>query len=141
MSRRHPRSDPVWVFDVDGTIADSLTGTSLRPGTGELLGALVDAGCSILLWSAGGADYARRKAELLGIDGYVAGYHAKGVRRGGRYEPAFLVDWAEATFVDDHPEDLAPGLLVLPVRPYLSHNPHDSALCRITPPARQHEPG
>src|SRR5581483_7077971 len=32
-----PVAAAVWVFDVDGCIVDSLTGTSLRPGARELL--------------------------------------------------------------------------------------------------------
>ena len=48
----------VWVLDVDGTIVDSLTGTSLRPGSAELLASLREVGVRTILWSAGGADYA-----------------------------------------------------------------------------------
>ena len=40
-----------------------------------------------------------------------------------------------AVFVDDRPEDLAPGLDVLSVSPYLSEDPHDHgyARCRSGP--------
>jgi len=56
----------VWVFDLDGCIVDSLTGSSLRPGTVELLEGLRRAGVTTVLWSAGGADYATKRAESSG---------------------------------------------------------------------------
>lgn len=118
-----------WVFDVDGCLIDSLTGTSLRPGAQELL-AHLGSGSRIILWSAGGADYARARAEQFGVDGHISGYFAKGGRDGdGHYVTGHLaVDPDRAVFVDDRPEDLAPDLEVLAVSPYLSEDPYDHAL-------------
>ena len=45
---------PVWVFDVDGCLVDSLTGTSLRPGAATLLAGLRARGRTVIVWSAGG---------------------------------------------------------------------------------------
>jgi hypothetical protein len=65
-------SDAVrWLFDVDGTLIDGVTGRSLRPGARELLMALRDRGVAVLLWSAGGAEYAWRRAEDTGIGDLV----------------------------------------------------------------------
>jgi long-chain acyl-CoA synthetase len=130
--RAAPGSPPAvdcWVFDVDGCLVDSLTGTSLRPGARELLAHLAR-GTRIILWSAGGGDYARARAEQLGVDGHVSEYFSKGGRDGdGRYRIAHLpVDPGRAVFVDDRPEDLAHHVEVLAVSPYLSDDPHDRGL-------------
>jgi hypothetical protein len=122
---------PVWVFDVDGTLLDSLSGSSLRPGTRELLGRLRAAGARILLWSAGGAEYARERAAQHQLDQLVDGFHDKAVRDGdGRYVPAFLDTPLGATFVDDRPEDLPLGARVVAVSPYLAHDPFDRGWAR-----------
>jgi phosphoglycolate phosphatase-like HAD superfamily hydrolase len=121
-----------WVFDVDGCLIDSLSGTSLRPGAGALLAHLRDQGCSVLLWSAGGADYARQRATEQGIAGLVTEFHGKAERdAAGRYvTSAFLTELAGAVFVDDRPEDLPVGADIIAVSPYLSDDKHDRGLER-----------
>ena len=69
-----------WVFDVDGCLVDSLTGTSLRPGARDLLEHLAQNGHRVILWSAGGDAYARARAEEFGVDHLVSGSFAKDVR-------------------------------------------------------------
>jgi phosphoglycolate phosphatase-like HAD superfamily hydrolase len=126
-------ADPqVWVFDVDGTLVDSLTGTALRPGAEALLQLLRDRGHGLLLWSAGGADYARRRAEAHGLARHFDGFHGKDVRGpDGRYVPGFLDGERRPVFVDDRPEDMPAGAEVVAVSPYLSANPHDRVLERV----------
>jgi hypothetical protein len=122
-------SRPVCVFDLDGCLIDSLTGTSLRPGADELLMGLRKQECVVLLWSAGGAAYARRRAEEHGIDGLFQGFFDKETRDdAGRYVPGFLPDVGAVVFVDDRPEDMPVGADVLAVSPYIADNPHDRAL-------------
>jgi long-chain acyl-CoA synthetase len=118
-----------WVFDVDGCLVDSLTGTSLRPGAEELLHFLVGR-ARVLLWSAGGDDYARARAAQFQVDHLVNGYFSKEGRDAeGCYLTAHLpLGPGSVFFVDDRPEDLAGGLEVIAVSPYLSADPHDRAL-------------
>jgi long-chain acyl-CoA synthetase len=124
-----PPDKECWVFDVDGCLVDSLTGTSLRPLARELL-AHLGRTSRVLLWSAGGDAYARDRAEQFGVDGHVSGYFPKDGRDGdGCYRTAHLaVDPDRTVFVDDRPEDLARNLEVLTVSPYLSEDPHDRGL-------------
>jgi long-chain acyl-CoA synthetase len=119
-----------WVFDVDGCLIDSLTGTSLRPGATELLRHLRASSCTVLLWSAGGADYAHRRATEQGVAELFDGFHDKeGRDEDGRYLTAeFLADHAAVVFVDDRPEDMPIGADVIAVHPYLSNNPYDRGL-------------
>jgi long-chain acyl-CoA synthetase len=119
-----------WVFDVDGCLVDSLTGTSLRPGTAELLEHLRNRGCTLLLWSAGGAAYARRRAEEHGVSAFFDGFHDKeGRDAAGRFVTHGLgVDLDSVVFVDDRPEDMPLGAEVVAVAPYLVDNPHDRGL-------------
>lgn len=122
-----------WIFDVDGCLVDSLTGTSLRPGARDLLGHLVGDGGRVLLWSAGGEDYARARAQQFDLDGLVSDYFGKDERDGdGRYRTEHLpVLLGRSVFVDDRPEDLAPHLDVVAVSPYLSDDPHDRGLAGV----------
>jgi long-chain acyl-CoA synthetase len=119
-----------WVFDVDGCLVDSLTGTSLRPGAAELLAELRRRNIRILLWSAGGADYARRRAVEQGIAGLVDGFHDKDGRDGsGRYLTGRFLDTHDGVvFVDDRPEDMPVGADVVAVSPYLSADMYDRGL-------------
>jgi long-chain acyl-CoA synthetase len=125
-----PRGTHTWVFDVDGTLVDSLTGTSLRPGALILLALARASGASVLLWSAGGADYARHRAVVTEIDHLVDGYHDKDGRDAdGRYSTAHVFAAIDGVvFVDDRPDDLPLGADVIAVAPYLSPNPHDRGL-------------
>lgn len=121
--------DTDWVFDVDGCLVDSLTGTSLRPGARELL-ARIKPGNRVFVWSAGGDDYARTRAMQFGLDDLVDGYFAKDGRDAdGRYLTTHLpLGTGCAVFVDDRPEDLADGLDVIAVSPYLVEDPYDRGL-------------
>jgi long-chain acyl-CoA synthetase len=118
-----------WVFDVDGCLIDSLTGTSLRPGARELLASLAGR-ARVLLWSAGGDAYARARAEQFQMDHLVNGYFSKDGRDAeGRYQTTHLpLGSGHVVFVDDRPEDLADELEVIAVSPYLSDDPHDRGL-------------
>ena len=121
-----------WVFDLDGCLIDSLTGTSLRPGALELLEHL--GRCNrVVFWSAGGDDYAKERAEQFGVDGYVSAYFSKAGRDDlGSYRTSHLtLDASRAVFVDDRPEDLAIDLDVLAVSPYLAPDPHDRGLASV----------
>jgi long-chain acyl-CoA synthetase len=139
------RSPPeCWVFDVDGCVVDSLTGSSLRPGVRAILEHLAAEGRRVILWSAGGDAYARSRAEELGVDHLVDGFFAKEGRDvDGRYLTAQLpLHDHHAVFVDDRPEDLARDLDVdvLAVSPYLSHDPHDHGLHHVARRAGLVEP-
>lgn len=126
-----------WVFDVDGTILDSLTGSSLRPGVQEVLARLRADGCRVLLWSAAGADYARSRAAQHGVEHLFDGFHDKAVRdEAGRYVATFLDAPLAATYVDDRPEDMPAGATVVAVSPYLADDPFDRGLARglLAPP-------
>lgn len=122
----------MWAFDVDGTVIDSLTGTSLRPGTRELLGALRGSGHRVVWWSAGGADHARQRAEHVGVVDLVDAFHGKDERGAdGRYVADHLVEnGGVVVFVDDRPEDLPLGARFVAVSPYLGHNLLDRGLAR-----------
>jgi len=124
-----PSDADCWVFDVDGCLVDSLTGTSLRPGARELLGS-IGRRARVLLWSAGGDSYARARAEQFHVDRLVSGFFSKeGRDAGGHYLTAHLpLGSGNVVFVDDRPEDLAEDLEVLAVSPYLSQDPHDRGL-------------
>jgi hypothetical protein len=119
-----------WVFDVDGTVIDSLTGTSLRPSSAALLAHLRTGGCRTVLWSAGGAAYAGERAEQHRVAHLVDAYHDKEGRDGaGRYVVhGFLATLDGVVFVDDRPEDLPVGADVIAVSPYLAPDPHDRGL-------------
>jgi phosphoglycolate phosphatase-like HAD superfamily hydrolase len=118
------------VFDVDGCLVDSLSGTSLRPGTAALLEALRTRGVRTVLWSAGGADYARDRVAARGVAELFDDFADKDGRdSAGRYlTDHFLGDLTSVVFVDDRPEDMPLGAEVLAVAPYLSDNPHDRGL-------------
>jgi long-chain acyl-CoA synthetase len=124
-----PADAECWVFDVDGCLVDSLTGTSLRPGGREILDALAGR-TRILLWSAGGDAYARVRAEQFGVDHLVNGFFGKEGRDArGHYLTAHLpLEAGLAVFVDDRPEDLGEDVEVVAVSPYLADDAHDRGL-------------
>ncbi len=125
---------PTWVFDVDGCLIDSLSGDSLRPGASELLTGLKAGGVRLLLWSAGGEEYAERRAAAHGIDAFFSGFYSKGSRdTDGHYRIDHLpLGDGVATFVDDQPADLGATWPVIGVRPYLAANRHDTGLAVVT---------
>jgi long-chain acyl-CoA synthetase len=118
-----------WVFDVDGCLVDSLSGTSLRPGAREILEHLAKR-TRVFLWSAGGAGYAQARAEQFRVDHLLSGYFSKeGRDADGCYLTTHLpVRGGSAVFVDDRPEDLAGDVDLLTVSPYLAEDPHDRGL-------------
>jgi long-chain acyl-CoA synthetase len=122
-----------WVFDVDGCMVDSLTGSSLRPGARELLLHLRHELRTVIWWSAGGDDYARRRAAQLGVEDLVDRFYGKDERDDhGRYRTVhFREPLQAAIFVDDRPEDLPIGAAIIPVAPYLVGNPHDRGLLPV----------
>jgi acyl-coenzyme A synthetase/AMP-(fatty) acid ligase len=122
-----------WLFDVDGTLLDSVTGTSLRPLARELLSSLRERGVPVLLWSAGGADYARRRAEAAGIADLITDVHVKAERdgRGHWVLPALPPEHVPAVLVDDQPGEVPPVGEVLGVPPYIGPNPRDTALAAL----------
>jgi long-chain acyl-CoA synthetase len=119
-----------WVFDVDGCLVDSLTGTSLRPGARELLAYLNQNSARVILWSAGGDSYAQQRARQFSLEDCVSGFFGKAERdANGWYRTDHLPGGCDlAAYVDDRPEDLAPHLNVIAVSPYLSDDPHDHGL-------------
>ena len=131
--RAHDAS--TWVFDVDATLLDGMSATSLRPGAQELLTLLSSNGRRIMVWSAGGEDYARRRLLAMGIIGFFEAVHDKGDRGDDRcYDTLRVVpahELSAAIFVDDQPRDLPPRATVLAVRPYLAANAHDRELHRL----------
>jgi long-chain acyl-CoA synthetase len=131
-----------WVFDIDGCLVDSLSGTSLRPGARELLTGLCSRPSSVLLWSAGGGDYALERARQFGLTAHVNGFFAKDGRdAAGHYRTEHLPIVVDRTiFVDDRPEDLADDLRVIAVSPYLTDDRHDRGLEHILRSAAQRRP-
>lgn len=123
----------VWAFDLDGTLIGSVRGDVLRPHAVELLGRLVSVGITCVLWSAGGADYARRRAEAHAIDGFFSAFYDKG----GRDDRArYTVDHFESehrphVFVDDAPDDMPMGAEVISVPQFIGGNPDDGALATL----------
>ncbi len=124
-----PSDADCWVFDVDGCLVDSLTGTSLRPGAKEILHSLAGR-TRVLLWSAGGDDYAQARARQFQVDHLLSGFFSKEERdTRGHYVTAHLpIGPGSAVFVDDRPEDLAEDLEVVAVSPYLAGDAHDRGL-------------
>jgi phosphoglycolate phosphatase-like HAD superfamily hydrolase len=123
----------VWVFDVDGCLVDSMTGTSLRPGARAALAHLRAGGHSLLLWSAGGAAYARQRAIDHEIEHFFDAFHAKeGRDESGYYLVAHLhPDVRRLVFVDDRTEEIHPALGRFTVAPYIVHDPGDRDFHRL----------
>lgn len=123
----------VWAFDVDGTLVGSIRSDRLRPGAAELLAALRDRDVRCVLWSAGGHDYAVRKARQLGIDHLVVACYSKAGRdANGRYgvdhfDPVHRPD----VFVDDVPGDLPLGAVIVAVAQFFGGNTADAELVRL----------
>ena len=131
-----PARHGCWIFDVDGCLIDSLTGTSLRPCARDILEHLAATGRRAILWSAGGDAYARGRADQFGLAGLIDGFFAKDGRgANGYYLTTHLAlphpRGRGAVFVDDHPEDLDPTFDVIAVSPYLSEDPFDRGLDEV----------
>jgi len=121
-----------WIFDVDGCVVDSLLGTSLRPGAREILEHLHAHRIDVIWWSAGGADYAEKRAARFDVDHLVGRFAAKDERdENGRYDTVHLdIALVDVVFVDDRPEDMPVGAAVVAVPPYLIENHRDRGLKR-----------
>jgi hypothetical protein len=123
----------VWAFDVDGCLVDALTGASLRPLARSVLERLRAADATVVLWSAGGGEYARRRAETHGIDDLVHAFYDKDERGSdGRYVVTHLaVAHRPDVCVDDQPEDVPTHVESIAVTRYLAHDPHDRGLAPL----------
>lgn len=127
------RAPTTWAFDVDGTLIGSVLGDRLRPGAVELLSGLTGRGLQCVSWSAGGADYAARKASEHGIDGWFVGFYTKAGRGSdGRYTTEhFHRDHRPDVYVDDGPTDIPLGPRVIAVAQFLGGNAADRALLDV----------
>lgn len=123
----------VWAFDLDGTLIGSIRSDRLRPGAVELLSVLRARGATCVLWSAGGADYARRQASAHGIAEHFDGVYAKSGRSAdGRYAiDHFDRAHRPTCFVDDVPGDLPAGAEVVVVGQFFGGNSGDRQLERV----------
>ena len=129
-----------WAFDVDGTLIGSIRSDRLRPGAAELLAALVDRGQTLMLWSAGGAEYAQRMADAHGIAHHFAAFYAKADRG---IDNRYLVEHFDPrhrpqVFVDDSPIDLSIDAVVIEVSQFLGGNPADEALWQLIADLDEH---
>jgi long-chain acyl-CoA synthetase len=123
----------VWAFDGDGCLVDALTGRSLRPLARSVLEQLRANEVTVVVWSAGGGDYARRRAEAHGIDHLVHAFYDKDERDAdGRYVVTHLaVAHRPDVCVDDQPDELPVHVDSIAVTPYLAHDPHDRGLAPL----------
>jgi long-chain acyl-CoA synthetase len=123
----------VWAFDVDACLVDSITGTSLRPLARPVLESLRAQGATVVLWSAGGGEYAQRRAVAVGIDDLVhACYDKDGRGADGRWTTAHLPEEHRPDVcVDDRPEEIPSDVDSIGVSPYLAPNPHDVGLADL----------
>jgi hypothetical protein len=119
-----------WLFDVDGTLVDGITGCSLRPGARELLVALRSRGIRVLLWSSGGGEYAWRRARETGFHDLVdAAYDKRRDDPASPWDlPGALAERPPVVLVDDMPAEVPAVGEIVAVRPYLGPNPHDTGL-------------
>ena len=125
--------DPVWAFDVDGTVIGSIRSDRLRPGTAGLLIALRERYVRCVLWSAGGDHYARRMAGTHGIDQHFEGFYAKRDRgTDGRFAIDHFGEHHRPTvFVDDSPDEVPAGMRVIGVPQFMGGNPADTAMVNL----------
>jgi phosphoglycolate phosphatase-like HAD superfamily hydrolase len=129
----HVRPGAVWAFDVDGTLVGSVRSDVLRPGVLELLQALGRRTVVCVVWSAGGAAHARRMATVHGFHHLVTEFYGKDGRDGdARYVTHhFDDDHRPHVFVDDAPQDLPVGAIVIAVPQFIGGNPADRALTSL----------
>lgn len=117
----------VWLFDVDGCLVDALSGSALRPHTVELLNALNQYGAVVTVWSAGGAEYAERRAREHGFHHLVDGFYPKGDKDvDTQWTVTHIPDHHLPTvMIDDQPEYLPAIARVIAVRPFLGPGSFD----------------
>lgn len=115
------------MFDVDGCLVDALSGTALRPHALELLDALNQYGAIVTLWSAGGADYAERRAREHKFHHLVEAFYPKGDKDvDTQWTVAHIPDHHRPTvMIDDQPEYLPAIARVIAVRPFLGPGSFD----------------
>ena len=123
----------IWAFDIDGTIIGAIRSDVLRPNVREVFEALIANDARVLLWSAGGADYAERMAVRHGIEDLVHAYFGKPDRSGAaHYAVEHIPEHIRPTvFVDDSPSDLPPHWDVIAVDQFMGSNMHDRGLAVI----------
>ena len=120
----------VWLFDVDGTLIGSIRSGVLRPRVVELFDLLRRNGETIVVWSAGGADYARRKLDRFDLTGHVAGFYDKDRRgRDGRYLVSHLPPHHRpGTCVDDFSGEVPLESRIVRVPQFFGGNSADNGL-------------
>lgn len=121
-----------WAFDLDGCLVDGISATSLRPLARDVLERLRSSGTPVLVWSAGGAAYARRVAERVGIAELIDAFYDKipgpdGLWTIDDFPPAHI----PGTFVDDQPERVPAGARVLAVAPYIGVSEHNRGFADV----------
>jgi hypothetical protein len=128
--RARAHAGAVWAFDVDGTLIGSVRSDVVRPGAVDVLEELVRRGVTCVLWSAGGAEYARRVAIAHGFDHTIDAYYPKHARdRAKRYTlDHFAPAHRPHVFVDDAPCDVPTDAIVVSVTQFLGGNAADMAL-------------
>jgi long-chain acyl-CoA synthetase len=129
----------VWAFDVDGCLVDSMTGSSLRPHAAEILELLHDAGCTVVLWSAGGREHATAMADRHGFTHLLHGiYDKEGRDSDGRLTTTHLPRLHRpVVVVDDRPEDAPAGTRVVAVGPYMAPDDDDRGLAPLLEQVRR----
>lgn len=127
-----------WIFDVDGTLIGSIRSNQLRPGVRELLETLKESGTTLVLWSAGGGNYAERMLAQFELSHFFSGFYAKEERcERGLYRIDHLAPKHQPdTFVDDYPHEVPDHGRVIGVPQFLGGNPHDKGLERALEVAR-----
>jgi hypothetical protein len=122
-----------WVFDVDATIVDGMSGRVLRPLVRETFAAVVARGHHVVLWSAGGADYAQRTADDHAIADLVSACFGKDVRTAeGSFDIGEIAaEYHVHCFVDDLDTDAPATHQLVRVQPYLGGSVHDRGLVPV----------
>jgi phosphoglycolate phosphatase-like HAD superfamily hydrolase len=122
--------DDVWVFDVDGTLIGSVRSDRLRPGVEELITTLEASNTTLVVWSAGGAEYAERMLGQFGLaHRFRAFYHKETRNAAGRYQVDHMhPEHRPGTLVDDYPGEVTERGRIIGVRQFLGGNPADDGL-------------
>ncbi|MFI5040579.1 MAG: HAD family hydrolase [Acidimicrobiales bacterium] len=130
MEQVTPLHRDIWLFDVDGTLVDSFDAEHLRPLVVDLFTEIRAAGAAIAVWSAGGAEHARRVIDRHGLAAHVERCHDKPPGVDGRWvlHPWMCLERTRVICVDDQPERLPAVHHVIGVFPYLRPDAHDRAL-------------
>lgn len=121
----------LWLFDLDGCLVDSTSGTILRPHARELLEQIIARGAVVHIWSAGGDDYAQRVAERVGIADLVVEFHTKVRGDSGTWHLPAPAMSADLVCVDDQPEGVPSHVRTISVFPFIGARPHDRTLARL----------